>query len=306
MFPSNKYDNIDITLTPEGRSVLSLSKIQRTDSGKIIVCSAVNSVGSISSRVVLSINTQEDRPPPIILQGPANQTLPLKSVAVLPCKSSGIPTPIISWYRDGIPVIYSNRINVSEAGTLTLNDLNKDEDAGLYTCVASSRSGKSTWSAYLKLENPTNPNIKFFRAPESSTYPSQPGKNFSKKKTALPNFKTIYYKYFVIIGKPQIVEKTENSVTISWTRSSKIGASSVMGYTVEMFGRNDTDGWLPVAIRLQNTTHTQIGLTIGITYYFIVRAENSHGISLPSAVSEPVVVGMVSRNIFFSYQIKFT
>lgn len=100
--------------------------------------------------------------------------------------------------------------------------------------------------------------------------------------------------FFHHIGKPQIVEKTENGVTISWTRSNKIGASSLLGYTVEMFGRNDTDGWLPVATRLQNTSYAQIGLTAGISYYFLVRAENSHGTSHPSPLSEPVVVGMVS------------
>lgn len=175
MFPGSKYDNIEISLTPEGRSVLSLSKVQRVDSGKIIVCSAVNSVGSVSSRVVLAINTQDDRPPPIILHGPSNQTLPLKSMAVLPCRAIGTPNPVVSWYRDGIPVTQSSRVNISESGTLTLTDLNKDQDQGLYTCVASSRSGKSTWSAYLKLEVPTNPNIKFFRAPEATTHPSPPG-----------------------------------------------------------------------------------------------------------------------------------
>lgn len=136
MFPGLTYGNIEITITPEGRSVLSISKVQRHDAGKIIVCSAVNSVGSVSSRVVLSLNTQDDRPPPIITLGPTNQTLPLKSVAALPCKSIGSPTPVISWYRDGIPVILSDRITVSEDGTLTITDLKKDDDAGLYTCVS--------------------------------------------------------------------------------------------------------------------------------------------------------------------------
>lgn len=276
MFAGSRYGNIDITQTPEGRSVLSIARVQRTDSGTIIVCSAVNSVGSVSSRVVLAINTQEERPPPIILTGPVNQTLPLKSVAVLPCRASGTPTPVISWYRDGIPVLQTPpRIEISaESGTLTLNDLRKDEDAGLYTCVASSRSGKSTWSAYLKLEQPTNPNIKFYRAPDANAYPSVP-------------------------GKPQIVEKNSTAVSLSWTRSGQIGASSVLGYSVEMFGRNDTDGWTTVASRLQNTTYTHAGLTAGVTYYFVVRAENSHGVSSPSAMSEPIVVGLVSVCLLF-------
>ena len=63
-----------------------------------------------------------------------------------------------------------------------------------------------------------------------------------------------------------------------------------------MFGRNDTDSWIPVATRLQNTSYTQSGLTVGITYFFIVRAENAHGISMPSSLSEPIIVGMVSTH----------
>lgn len=136
MFPGMKYGNVEISTTPEGRSVLSISKVQRYDAGKIIVCSAVNSVSSVSSRVVLSLNTQDDRPPPIITLGPTNQTLPLKSVAALPCRSIGNPTPVVSWYRDGIPVIITERITLSDDGTLTITDLKKDDDAGLYTCVS--------------------------------------------------------------------------------------------------------------------------------------------------------------------------
>lgn len=87
MFPGYKHDRIEVTQTPEGRFLLSIQNVQRTDAGKIIVCSAVNSVGSTSTRVVVTINTQEERPPPIIVQGPANQTLPIKSVAKLGMKS---------------------------------------------------------------------------------------------------------------------------------------------------------------------------------------------------------------------------
>lgn len=79
-------------------------------------------------------------------------------------------------YKDGIPLVLNDRSNLSQSGTLTITELNKDTDQGLYTCVASTKSGKSTWSAYLKLEAPTNPNIRFYRAPEASTFPGQPGK----------------------------------------------------------------------------------------------------------------------------------
>jgi hypothetical protein len=99
-------------------------------------------------------------------------------------------------------------------------------------------------------------------------------------------------------GKPQLIEKTDNSVTLSWIRSNAIGASSLLGYTVEMFGRNSTDGWSQVANRIQNTTYKVIGLTSGVSYYFAVRAENSHGVSAPSQLSEPITVGVVSISFY--------
>lgn len=101
---------------------------------------------------------------------------------------------------------------------------------------------------------------------------------------------------FVVVpaGKPQIVEKTEDGVTLTWTRSTKIGASSVVGYTVEMYGRNATENWIPIAHRVQNTTYTHTGLIPGVSYFFVIRAENAHGMSAPSPLSEPVVLGLVS------------
>lgn len=95
-------------------------------------------------------------------------------------------------------------------------------------------------------------------------------------------------------GKPQIVEKDENSVTLTWTRNNKVGASALLGYIVEMFCRNETDGWITIESRLQNTSYTKFGLIPDLNYFFFVRAENSHGISLPSPVSDPIRVGVVS------------
>lgn len=61
-----------------------------------------------------------------------------------------------------------------------------------------------------------------------------------------------------------------------------------------MFGRNSTEGWVQVANRIQNTTYKITGLTSGVSYYFAVRAENSHGVSGPSQLSEPITIGVVS------------
>lgn len=185
LFPGSKFNNIEAASTADGGSILSFTEIDRPDTGKVVVCSAVNSVGSVSTRVVLSVNFQDDFPPPLILQGPVNQTLPIKSMALMPCKATGQPKPVISWYRDGIPVVSSKKVNISEDGLLTISDLNKSDDTGLYTCVASCKSGKTTWSGYLRLDSPTNPNIKFYRAPEESAFPGQPGNDAKYFKSLL-------------------------------------------------------------------------------------------------------------------------
>lgn len=279
IFPGTSMDNLNATSTPEGLTVLTISpSSKRMENGLVVICSALNAIGSISARAKLTISTQEDRPPPIILRGPVNQTLPLKSVAHLECAATGTPTPIISWYRDGIPVIPSNRINITESGSLTIHDLNRDKDQGLYTCVASSRSGKSTWSGYLRLEVPTNPNIKFFRAPEVAKVPSPP-------------------------SKPQVLNVTDDSITISWIASNNVGGSEIIGYSVEIFSNNISKGWIPVASKIEDTVFVQKDLTVGATYVFIIRAENSHGLSAPSPMSDAITTG---RTLIFEDDITLT
>lgn len=58
--------NLNATSSIEGLSVLTISQVKRDDNGLIVICSALNGVGSISARAKLSISTQDDRPPPIV------------------------------------------------------------------------------------------------------------------------------------------------------------------------------------------------------------------------------------------------
>lgn len=62
-----------------------------------------------------------------------------------------------------------------------------------------------------------------------------------------------------------------------------------------MFGRDLSSGgsgggWVIAARRVPGSTYMQHHLTPGVTYTFIVRAENSHGLSPPSALSDPITV----------------
>lgn len=164
-------------------------------------------------------------------------------------------------------MIQSERINMTLSGRIEISDLQK-EDSGIYTCVASSKFGKATWSGHLLVENPKNPNINFFKAPDPIMLPGPP-------------------------SKPHALNQSEGSVTITWSQNNKIGSSSLLGYQVELFGREEgiVPTWTIVGRRVPGPVFTQHLLTSGIPYTFLVRAENAHGIGPPSLLSEPIFVG---------------
>lgn len=274
IFPGTSMANYHASEVVNGVIELTINETNKNNSGNTIVCSAVNFAGSSFARGKLSVTSDDDRPPPIITHGPSNQTLPIKSMAVFPCSAVGLPAPVIAWYFEGEALIQNQRRTITNDGTLTLRDLDKS-DSGLYTCVASSPHGKYVWNGHLHVDSPTNPNIHFFRAADLSALPGPP-------------------------TKPHIFNSTDSSVTIAWNQSNKIGSSSLVGYQLEVFsretlsGRNtarNSRGWVVLAKRIHHTHHTIKSLVPGITYIFIVRAENSHGLSAPSDLSEPITVG---------------
>ncbi|KAF7265844.1 hypothetical protein GWI33_020914 [Rhynchophorus ferrugineus] len=267
VYPGSPAGNFEAYTSIDGQSTLILKNAQVQHSGNVIICSAVNDAGSISTRTRLTVTSKEDRPPPVIIRGPSNQTLPINSVAYLICDATGTPKPIISWYKDGDPVTPSHRVNMTNPNQVEIYNLEKD-DSGAYTCVASSRGGKATWTGHLLVENPKNPNINFFKAPEAVMVPGPP-------------------------SRPHALNQSEGSVTITWGQNNKIGSSSLLGYQIELFGREEgvTPTWTIVGRRTPGPTFTQHLLSPGIPYTFLIRAENSHGLGPPSPLSEPIIVG---------------
>jgi len=61
------------------------------------------------------------RPPPVIYQGPQNQTLPTDGTAALPCLASGQPAPNIIWLKGRSPLnVRDRRLSVRQSGTLEI------------------------------------------------------------------------------------------------------------------------------------------------------------------------------------------
>lgn len=76
----------------------------------------------LDTRLVSAVLT--DRPPPIIRQGPSNQTLGVDSVALLKCQASGDPIPSISWLKDGLSLLGKDpRMSLQELGSLQIRNI---------------------------------------------------------------------------------------------------------------------------------------------------------------------------------------
>lgn len=101
-------------------------------------------------------------------------------------------------------------------------------DSGLYTCTASSESGETSWSASLSVEE--SPGSRLHRAPDPAMFPAAP-------------------------SVPTIVNVTKNSVTVTWhPPTPHLGASPIIGYTLEYYSSDLQTGWVVAAHRISTNT----------------------------------------------------
>ncbi|KAM4794658.1 roundabout homolog 2 isoform 3-T3 [Rhinophrynus dorsalis] len=251
--PNSRY-----SVSPTGD--LTITNIQRSDTGYYI-CQALTVAGSILAKAQLEVtDVLTDRPPPIILQGPANQTLAVDGTALLKCKATGEPMPVISWLKEGFNFMgRDTRLSIQDQGTLQIKGL-KATDSGTYTCVATSSSGETTWSAVLEVTESGGAIV---------------SKNYDLNDLPGPP------------SKPQVTDVTKNSVTLSWQPGTP-GILPVNSYIIEAFSQSVSNSWQTVANHVKTTLYTVKGLRPNTIYLFMVRAINAEGLSDPSPMSDPV------------------
>lgn len=71
--------------------------------------------------VFLFLTAGSELPPPVIRQGPVNQTVPVDSTVVLNCHTASMPPPLVHWKKDGVvlsPV--DTRLSIAESGSLEI------------------------------------------------------------------------------------------------------------------------------------------------------------------------------------------
>uniref|UniRef100_A0A3Q2YXH9 Roundabout, axon guidance receptor, homolog 2 (Drosophila) n=1 Tax=Hippocampus comes TaxID=109280 RepID=A0A3Q2YXH9_HIPCM len=257
LFPNQpQQPNGRFSVSPGG--ALTIASVQRADAGYYI-CQALTVAGSILAKAQLEVtDVLSDRPPPIIRQGPSNQTLGVDGVALLKCQASGDPIPSVSWLKDGVSLLGKDpRMSLQELGSLQITNLS---DSGIYTCVATSSSGETSWSAFLEVKEAGGATL-----PKNHDDADLPGPP----------------------SKPQVTDVTKSSVSLSW-QAGLAGASPVGSFVIEAFSQSVSNSWQTVADHVRTTQFTVKGLRPNTIYLFMVRAVNGQGVSDPSPMSEPV------------------
>ncbi|XP_067452563.1 hemicentin-1 isoform X1 [Thunnus thynnus] len=129
----------------EDGTLLILASVSPLDNGEY-VCAAVNDAGSTERKYQLKVNVPPD------FRGSdtsGNVTVVLSQPTSLVCDVTGSPTPVITWYKDGIPVVASNSVQILDMGK-TLKLLKAaTADAGSYSCKAINIAGSTEKDFFL-------------------------------------------------------------------------------------------------------------------------------------------------------------
>ncbi|XP_076811093.1 roundabout homolog 2-like isoform X2 [Clavelina lepadiformis] len=255
MFSGRSYQDGHIIVAD---GTLTIYSVHTQDQGTY-TCEALNPVGSNSAQVQLTVLPRRvTTPPPIIKRGPANATVTTGGSVLFECSSLSIPEPDISWYKDDKPVETGlDGVTQDSSGNLEIQDV-KSSNVGLYTCQASNSHGTTRWEALLAI----SPNGK------SSANPA--------KALQLPQAPS----------RPNMLNSTSDSITLSWKPGSNSGDSPIQYYMVEYYKIGESPStWHYVTDRVRQPSCTVSHLAASSDYVFVVRSVNLHGVGDPSRMS---------------------
>ncbi|XP_016112004.1 hemicentin-1 [Sinocyclocheilus grahami] len=126
-----------------------LSDVGPSDGG-LYSCVASNQAGSSTKTFNLTVL----EPPKISgSSSPDEQLVALDSVLELECIATGLPPPTLSWLKDGRPLQDSMAVIERDGQLLRINQV-QVEDAGLYTCIASSPAGEDGRNHWVRVQLP--------------------------------------------------------------------------------------------------------------------------------------------------------
>ncbi|XP_023559876.1 hemicentin-1 [Octodon degus] len=120
-----------------GGRILALTSAQISDSGKY-TCVAVNAAGEKQRDTDLRVYV-----PPNIMGEEQNISVLISQPVELLCQSDAVPSPMLTWLKDGRPMLKKPGLSISENGSVLKIEDTQVQDAGRYTCEATNIAGKT-------------------------------------------------------------------------------------------------------------------------------------------------------------------
>ncbi|KAM9207753.1 hemicentin-2 [Dugong dugon] len=135
-----------------GTHTLHLARAQPSDSG-MYMCEALNAAGQDQKLVQLSVLV-----PPTFRHAPSGPQdtvmVQVGDKAVLNCETDSVPEPTVTWYKDGQPLVLTQRTQALLGGQkLEILDT-QVSDKGLYSCKVSSAAGEAMRAFILTIQVP--------------------------------------------------------------------------------------------------------------------------------------------------------
>ncbi|XP_077447826.1 neogenin 1a isoform X12 [Stigmatopora argus] len=145
--------NSRLVQLPNG--ALVISNVTESDSGlyRCLVENVGSSKSSEEAQLQILTETEDERNMEFLLQ-PAPVTKVLGTSVLLPCVATGYPTPHVRWmFKDKLLEESEGRRELLGGGSLQIFNL-KQDDAGIYTCVADNANATIEAQAQLTVQVP--------------------------------------------------------------------------------------------------------------------------------------------------------
>ena len=87
---------------------------------------------------------------PVTMNIGDNVTAASNTTIIIRCPVSGIPTPAVTWEKEGVQVVEGTRINIHDDNTLVIKEAESTDSAN-YTCIVENSFGKDDASSAVQI-----------------------------------------------------------------------------------------------------------------------------------------------------------
>ena len=87
---------------------------------------------------------------PVTMNVGDNVTAASNTTITITCPVSGVPTPSVTWKKDGVQLVEEERINIADDNTLVIKEA-KLKDSAKYTCSVQNSFGKDYISSSVRI-----------------------------------------------------------------------------------------------------------------------------------------------------------